>query len=237
MSAPAASARRALQDLRDGTAAGCRRTRRRSGPIGAACAADIGSRWAMIVARCQSTSSAAATGRSSTRSRRGCPCSCSAGSAPRRRRAQTWSAASAMNTPPAPALPCIAAMTRRSVASISVCVRSSIALMLRHDSSAGLSAASITFRWMPFDQKSAPPNSTSTRAGCASAKRSAARQALALRRAHRAVVEGEVQGADVAFGLVADLPPARCAGGRVDGDRRARAGLRLRPGTPAPWAA
>ena len=58
-----------------------------------------------------------------------------------------------------------------------------MALMLRHDSSAGLSAASITFRWMPFDQKSAPPNNTSTRAGCASAKRSAA-----LSRSHWAVL-------------------------------------------------
>ena len=88
-----------------------------------------------------------------------------------------------MNTPPAPALPCIAAITTRSVASINVRVRSSIALMLRHDSSAGLSAASITFRWMPLHQKSGPPSSSSTRCGRASASRTAA-----VRRSHCAVL-------------------------------------------------
>jgi hypothetical protein len=38
-----------------------------------------------------------------------------------------------------------------------------IAWRLRHDSAAGSSAASITFRWMPLEKKSSPPSSTITR--------------------------------------------------------------------------
>jgi hypothetical protein len=37
-----------------------------------------------------------------------------------------------------------------------------MALMLAQEASAGLSAASMALRWMPFDQKSGPPISTMT---------------------------------------------------------------------------
>ena len=54
-------------------------------------------------------------------------------------------------------------------------IRSSIALMLRQDSSAGSALASIALRWMPLDQKSGPPNSTMTRVGRERACRNASR--------------------------------------------------------------
>jgi hypothetical protein len=59
----------------------------------------------------------------------------------------------------------------------SVSVRSSMALMLRQDSSAGLSAASIRFRWMPLLQKSAPHQQQHA-CGLRQAQRSASLQAL-----------------------------------------------------------
>jgi hypothetical protein len=67
-------------------------------------------------------------------------------------RIHTLSAARARNTPPAPALPCSADTVTTSVARMIVSARSSSALMLGQDSSAGLSAVSIRLRSMPFDQ-------------------------------------------------------------------------------------
>ena len=64
--------------------------------------------------------------------------------------------------PPAPADPPRAETVKREVVLIISRTRSSIALILRHDSSAGLLAASIKFKWMPFDQKSVPPSRTMT---------------------------------------------------------------------------
>ena len=53
-------------------------------------------------------------------------------------------------------------MTRcESVSTISR-TTSSIACRFSHDSIAGSSAASMTFRWMPLEKKSAPPMSTMT---------------------------------------------------------------------------
>jgi len=58
-----------------------------------------------------------------------------------------------------------------------------MALMFAQDSSAGLSAASMVHRWMPFDQKSLPPRRTMTRVG-----RAAAHSKAAVRRRHWAVL-------------------------------------------------
>ena len=73
-----------------------------------------------------------------------------------------------------------------------------MALMLRHDSDAGSSAASMTFRWMPLDQKSRPPSRHRTRVGRERAWRSCAGESAALLGAHGAVVEVERQIADLA---------------------------------------
>ena len=67
--------------------------------------------------------------------------------------------------PPAPADPHKAETVSREVVLIISRTRSSIALILRHDSSAGLLAASITFKCMPFDQNSVPPSRTRTLMG------------------------------------------------------------------------
>ena len=80
--------------------------------------------------------------------------------APREARATTNPPA--RNTPPAPVLPPRAAIVRHSRVLMMASARSSIALMFRHDSSAGLSLASMRFRGIPFDQKSRPPASTMT---------------------------------------------------------------------------
>ena len=110
-----------------------------------------------------------------------------------------------------------------------------MALMLRHDSSAGCGWASIRLRWMPLLQKSGPPASTITRVGRAWALRSAAGERLALRRAHGAVVEAKCSQPTWPVLLVADLAP----GGRVHHAHRAPAAIRARrPDAPrAPCAA
>ena len=51
--------------------------------------------------------------------------------------------------------------------------------MFAQDSSAGVDDASMTLRWTPFDQKSAPPSSAITRVGRDFAKRIAS-----VRRSH-----------------------------------------------------
>ncbi len=71
--------------------------------------------------------------------------------------------------PPAAALPASAATTSRSVVRSTASTRSSMALRLVQDSSAGSPAASTTFRWMPLEKKSRVPPRTRTRVGRVSA--------------------------------------------------------------------
>ena len=99
-------------------------------------------------------------------------------------------------TPPAPAFPLTALTTSWLVHVMMLRHTSSMALMLRHASIAGCGAASMTFRWMPFENTSPPPM-TSTRVSCCAAWRSGRGQAAALAGRHRPVVEVEAQHADV----------------------------------------
>ena len=115
-----------------------------------------------------------------------------------------------MKTPPAPALPCSAATTRRSVASMIASVTSSIACDVapRLVGRAVGRLDDVEVQAVRPEVGAAEQHEHARRAARARA-RSAARQPLALRRAHRAVVEVEVQVADAAVGLVADLAPGR----------------------------
>ena len=115
----------------------------------------------------------------------------------------TSSAASDRNTPPAPALPRIAETIQTSSARAMRSTRSSIALMLRQDSSAGESLASMTPRCSPFDQQSVPPSRTRTRGPRASDAIDRRRQRLAIGGREGAVVEIEAQEADAVVFLVA----------------------------------
>src|SRR5438132_3878449 len=84
-------------------------------------------------------------------------------------------------------------------------IRSSIAWMFRQDSMAGSGLASISLRWMPFDQKSAPPSSTMTLVGRERAWRNASRSRLALGGAHCSVVEIEREIANLILLGIDDL--------------------------------
>ena len=89
-------------------------------------------------------------------------------------RAITRSAPRASITPPAPALPPSAVITSWLVQVMISRHTSSMALMLRHASSAGDGAAWITLRWIPLENTSPPLRITSTLVGWAAAWRSAA---------------------------------------------------------------
>ena len=103
---------------------------------------------------------------------------------------------------------------------------SSMALMLRHASAAGSSAASMTLRWMPLEKTSPPDTTTTCRVpGRGVAQRRSQPAALAGR--HRAVVEVERHDPDGALPAVGDLSvpdrrPAASSGARASGTSPSR---------------
>ena len=147
--------------------------------------------------------------------------------------------------PPAPALPRKPATTRCDEVVRISWTRSSIALMLRQDFSAG-SPASITLRWMPLEKKSAAAEQHDHPRGSAARKEEGVAETAALIGAHRAVVEIEVEVPDGFLLGVADFAerliarPRRRAAARSIGILAARGPsdmhrrqLHSRPG---PWS-